>query len=353
MSFRSRQPATVIAYRYGRNTVIFGSTGSELVVRATVTRHGHVTVTPVNPACGGTGGGGTPPAPDCGTHRTQFDLWLEWRLDGSERDHPRNGTIVPLVRAVSELPGDRRRVPANPRCGRRQGDRRAHPSIRPVRPIATQAHRFGHGRVRRPVKRQLIDDFHSLDRVTYLDPLTPRRRGALGPGAAHWPPTPKERFSCTFTRTLIAAGVGLLCAAAPAGADSIAYIKDNNIWLARPDGSGQVQITHDGTATTPYRSPSQADNGTIAAGHGSDLVTLAQTGQPLAEFAPPTATDSTGRSSRTSHSRSRSRPTDTCSPTSTRSHPARPLLPAACGRRCSTPHPTTPPRSRHLESRRT
>ena len=97
-----------------------------------------------------------------------------------------------------------------------------------------------------------------------------------------------------ITRTLIAAGVGLLCAAAPAGADSIAYIKDNNIWLAHPDGSGQVQITHDGTATTPYRSPSQADNGTIAAGHGSDLVTLAQTGQPLAEFAPPTATDSTG-----------------------------------------------------------
>ncbi len=95
-------------------------------------------------------------------------------------------------------------------------------------------------------------------------------------------------------RTLIAVGVGLLCAAAPAGADSIAYIKDNNIWLARADGRGQVQITHDGTATTPYRSPSQADSGTIAAGHGGDLVTLAQTGQPLAQFSPPTATDSTG-----------------------------------------------------------
>jgi WD40-like Beta Propeller Repeat len=97
-----------------------------------------------------------------------------------------------------------------------------------------------------------------------------------------------------ITRTLIAAGVGLLCAAAPAGADSIAYLKDNNIWLANPDGSHQVQITHDGTATTPYRSPSQADDGTIAAGHGGDLVTLAQTGQPLAQFAPPTGTDSTG-----------------------------------------------------------
>ncbi|MGZ4248086.1 MAG: hypothetical protein ACXVUE_07240 [Solirubrobacteraceae bacterium] len=97
------------------------------------------------------------------------------------------------------------------------------------------------------------------------------------------------------TRLLIAAGVGLLCAAAPAGADSIAYIKDNNIWLARPDGTGQVQVTHDGTATMPYRSPSQADNGTIAAGHGGDLVTLAQSGQPLAQFTPPIATDSTGQ----------------------------------------------------------
>ncbi len=98
-----------------------------------------------------------------------------------------------------------------------------------------------------------------------------------------------------FTRSLIAAGVGLLCAAAPAGADSIAYIKDNNIWLAHPDGSGQVQVTHDGTSIAPYRSPSQADDGKIAAAHGGDLVTLAQTGQPLAEFAPPTATDSTGQ----------------------------------------------------------
>jgi hypothetical protein len=96
-------------------------------------------------------------------------------------------------------------------------------------------------------------------------------------------------------RMLAVSGALALCAAAPAAADSIAYVKDNNIWLASPDGSHQVQITHDGSPASPYRSPSQADDGTIAAAHGSDLVRLAQSGRPLAQFAPPTATDSTGQ----------------------------------------------------------
>lgn len=97
-----------------------------------------------------------------------------------------------------------------------------------------------------------------------------------------------------WIRTLAVAGLLTVAVAAPAAADSIAYVKDNDIWLANPDGSHQVRVTHDGTAVTPYRSPSQADDGTIAAGHGGDLVKLAQTGQVLAQFAPPTATDSTG-----------------------------------------------------------
>jgi Tol biopolymer transport system component len=96
-------------------------------------------------------------------------------------------------------------------------------------------------------------------------------------------------------RMLAVSGLLTLSVAAPAAADSIAYIKDTNIWLADPDGSHQIQITHDGTPTTPYRSPSQADDGTIAAGHGGEIVKLAQSGQVLAHFAPPTATDSTGQ----------------------------------------------------------
>ena len=96
-------------------------------------------------------------------------------------------------------------------------------------------------------------------------------------------------------RTLVASGLLMLGVTAPANADSIAYIKDSNVWLATPDASHQVQVTHDGTATVPYRSPSQADDGTIAAGHGGDIVKLAQSGQTLAQFAPPTATDSAGQ----------------------------------------------------------
>ena len=49
-----------------------------------------------------------------------------------------------------------------------------------------------------------------------------------------------------------------------ASADSIVYVKDANVWLASGDGGSQYQVTTDGTAAQPYRSPSQADDGTIA-----------------------------------------------------------------------------------------
>ena len=54
-------------------------------------------------------------------------------------------------------------------------------------------------------------------------------------------------------------------AVAPAAADSLTFIKNNNIWLANPDGSGQYQVTFDGTAASPYEYPSQSDAGTIVA----------------------------------------------------------------------------------------
>jgi hypothetical protein len=54
-------------------------------------------------------------------------------------------------------------------------------------------------------------------------------------------------------------------AAAPAGADSLAFIKDNNVWLSKSDGSGRYQVTFDGTPGAPYESPSQSDNGTAVA----------------------------------------------------------------------------------------
>ena len=52
---------------------------------------------------------------------------------------------------------------------------------------------------------------------------------------------------------------------APAAADSVVFIRDHDVWLANPDGSGQYRVTFDGTASAPYESPSQAGDGTIAA----------------------------------------------------------------------------------------
>ncbi len=79
--------------------------------------------------------------------------------------------------------------------------------------------------------------------------------------------------------------VSLLVAAAPAVADSLVFVKDNNVWLANPDGSGQYQVTSDGTADNPYISPSQADDGTIVAGRhkpaGGPLYRMRQNGEVI------------------------------------------------------------------------
>ena len=76
--------------------------------------------------------------------------------------------------------------------------------------------------------------------------------------------------------------------AAPASADSLVFVKDNNVWLSNPDGSGQYQVTLDGTAENPYISPSQADDGTIVAGRhlpaGGPLFRLRQNGDLINEI---------------------------------------------------------------------
>ena len=84
-------------------------------------------------------------------------------------------------------------------------------------------------------------------------------------------------------RRLAGAAVAVLSlvAAAPASADSIAYIQGNDIWLATPDGARKQQVTHTGG----YFYVSQADDGTMAALVGGEkLQKLSRTGQVLAEF---------------------------------------------------------------------
>jgi hypothetical protein len=72
-------------------------------------------------------------------------------------------------------------------------------------------------------------------------------------------------------------------AAPSASADSIVFIRASNVWLANQDGSGQYQVTLDGTPSNPYESPSEADDGTILAIHQApggrnQLVRMTQSG---------------------------------------------------------------------------
>jgi hypothetical protein len=95
----------------------------------------------------------------------------------------------------------------------------------------------------------------------------------------------------------LAAGAALAgVTATPAAADSIAYVKNHNIWVMAPDGSKQRQVTRNGTADVPYVSPSQADNGRIAAGQGYAIVVLDRKGRRLSRFVPRNLKDSTGHS---------------------------------------------------------
>ena len=72
-----------------------------------------------------------------------------------------------------------------------------------------------------------------------------------------------------------------LVIAAPASADSIAYVKGGDVWLTTPDGARQQQVTHTGT----YSYVSQADDGTmVAAASGERLHKLSRTGAVLADF---------------------------------------------------------------------
>lgn len=76
-------------------------------------------------------------------------------------------------------------------------------------------------------------------------------------------------------------------ARAATGPGSIVFIRAHNVWIAKGDGTGAFQVTFDGDATTPYLSPSQSDNGLIAAGHGPHVVVMTQNGTVLSMMDPP------------------------------------------------------------------
>jgi hypothetical protein len=88
------------------------------------------------------------------------------------------------------------------------------------------------------------------------------------------------RFSLLHRSPLAALAVtaGLLGAASAAQADSIVYIDGGNVWSAKPDGAAKVQLTTGGD----WHSPTQADDGTIAAVQGTGPIRLlARDGRPV------------------------------------------------------------------------
>ena len=82
---------------------------------------------------------------------------------------------------------------------------------------------------------------------------------------------------------LCGALVTLAVAAPAASADSIAYIKDGDVWLSTGDGSRQYRVT----STGRYADVSQADDGTMIALTGVRLHRLDRQGRVLADFDTP------------------------------------------------------------------
>ena len=91
--------------------------------------------------------------------------------------------------------------------------------------------------------------------------------------------------SPSLSRLLAVCGalVALAVAAPAASADSIAYIKDGDVWLSTGDGSRQFRVTDTGR----YADVSQADDGTMIALTGVRLHRLDRRGNVLADFDTP------------------------------------------------------------------
>ena len=89
--------------------------------------------------------------------------------------------------------------------------------------------------------------------------------------------------------TALAATVVTLALAGTASADSISFLRGGDIWVASPDGSRQVQVTHDGG----YSYQSQSDDGTFIALKGRRLHRIDRSGTVLADFSTPVSAEKT------------------------------------------------------------
>ena len=145
---------------------------------------------------------------------------------------------------------------------------------------------------------QASDTSVTARRAPLMPPASLLRRPAgsgsgrwLGRSAASRPPLVtaiSRRFGVPVMRSLqlLLVFVGMFWITGSAHASSLVFTKpDGNVWLANPDGSGQYQVTLDGTSANPYSSPTQASDGTIEAirgtGSGAQIYRMTQNGTIL------------------------------------------------------------------------
>jgi phosphodiesterase/alkaline phosphatase D-like protein len=97
----------------------------------------------------------------------------------------------------------------------------------------------------------------------------------------------------TVVKVAVAGLFGALALAATAHADSISFMRGGDIWIASPDGTKQVQLTHDGG----YSYQSQADNGDFIALRGRRLRLIGRDGRIKADFSTPVSGERTDTTS--------------------------------------------------------
>lgn len=92
----------------------------------------------------------------------------------------------------------------------------------------------------------------------------------------------------------VALGPRTPAAEATTSVGSIVFVKNYNVWISRPDGSGQRALTIGGTKASPWRSPDQSDVGTVVATKGTRIYRMNQWGTELNTIDPPDLRNSAG-----------------------------------------------------------
>src|SRR5690349_9379419 len=93
-------------------------------------------------------------------------------------------------------------------------------------------------------------------------------------------------FSLRLGLAAAAAIAALGLSATAAFADSVAYVKDGDIWLSTTDGARQFRVTSEGG----YSTISQADSGRLVALRGDKIRQLERDGKLVSEIATPVST---------------------------------------------------------------